>query len=188
MRPGPHAWLARCRPRVAVVAASIVMLWAALAVAGSYLDRCVLIVGEASRESSYLQHRLHDRELAAFTHKMAVARLTAAREMSVPKEVAQAHPHLLLMLENYERSADAARVGENQRFIVYQRRARDEEQVFRAILEQLGFPLPDRKRKRRGQGGVHLSPDSVFLGRGSPAGRALDELPGYGGVGPVPGS
>lgn len=118
------------------------------AVAGSYLDRCQLLVKQATHEGDYLQYRLNNRELARMIHELAEARLKAGRGTEIPKEVTQAHPHLLLMLENYERAADAAAEGEAQRFIVYLRRARDEEQVFRSILRQLGFPLPDETKKR----------------------------------------
>jgi hypothetical protein len=56
--------------------------------------------------------------------------------------VVQAHPHLLLTLENYERSAYAATEGHAERFLIYQQRARDEEQVLRGVLRQLGWSLP----------------------------------------------
>lgn len=127
----------------AVLTACALMLLTTAAFAGSYLDRSQLVVEQASRESHYLQYRLSDHELARLIHRMATARVEAARTMQVPKEVRQAHPHLLLMLENYERAADAAEEGEAQRFIVYQRRARDEEQIFRGVLRQLGYPLAE---------------------------------------------
>ena len=64
--------------------------------------------------------------------------------MQVPKEVAQAHPHLLLVLENYERAAESAKDGNAQRFLIYQQRARDEEKILRGVLKQLGWSLPDK--------------------------------------------
>ena len=73
---------------------------------------------------------------------MAAARLKAASTLLVPKEVAQAHPHLLLMLENDERAADAARLGQAARFFECLRQARDEEGILRGVLKQLGWPLP----------------------------------------------
>jgi hypothetical protein len=118
-----------------------VLLVAAEARAGSYLDRSSLLLGQATSESDYLRGKLSDRELARVIHALASARVRAASAMTVPKEVAQAHPHLLLVLENHERAADAARLGEAQRFLIYQQRARDEERVFRGILKQLGWPL-----------------------------------------------
>lgn len=121
--------------------------WGVLAWAGTYLDRAGILVRQARSEADYLEYRLGDHELAALVHRMSVARLAAARDMSIPKEVTQAHPHLLLMLENCERAADAAETGAGQRFIVYQRRARDEEQIFRSIMRQFGFPLEDEKKK-----------------------------------------
>jgi hypothetical protein len=62
--------------------------------------------------------------------------------MQVPKEVAQAHPHLLLVLENCERAADAAKEGRVQRFMIYLQRAREEERTLRGVLKQLGWTLP----------------------------------------------
>jgi hypothetical protein len=116
--------------------------------AGSYLDRVGLLVRQGRSESDYLEYRVANRELAELVHRMAVARLSAARDTAVPKEVTQAHPHLLLMLENCERASDAAEAGESDRFVIYQRRARDEEQIFRSIMRQLGFPLEDEKKKK----------------------------------------
>src|SRR5437762_2886882 len=79
--------------------------------AGRYLDRATLLVRQGRSEADYLEYRVGNRELAELVHKMALARLSAAREMAVPKEVTQAHPHILLMLENCERAADAAEAG-----------------------------------------------------------------------------
>jgi hypothetical protein len=78
-------------------------------------------------------------------HAVALARLEAASRMQVPKEVVQAHPHLLLILQNYERSADAASEGHSERFLIYQQRARDEEVILRGVLKQLGWALPEKK-------------------------------------------
>jgi hypothetical protein len=120
----------------------VVIAWA-----GSYLDRASFLVKQARTEMDYIEYRLSNRELAELVHKMAIARLAAARDTIVPKEVVQAHPHLLLMLENCERATEAAETGEPQRFVIYQRRSRDEEQIFRSIMRQFGFPLEDEKKK-----------------------------------------
>lgn len=116
-----------------------------LAWAGSYLNRASLLVNQAGADADYLRGRITDRELARVIHKLAVARIEAASAMEVPKEVAQAHPHLLLVLENYERGADSAREGQTQRFVIYHQRARDEERTLRGVLKQLGWSLPPVK-------------------------------------------
>jgi len=121
-----------------------VLLVAGPALAGSYMDRLGLLVGQANHDSEYLRARLSDRELARVIHGVAEARVKAASAMTVPKEIAQAHPHLLLVLENHERAAEAAKDGNAQRFLVYHQRARDEEKVLRGVLKQLGYPLPDK--------------------------------------------
>jgi hypothetical protein len=117
--------------------------------AGDYLDRAGLLVHTAREEIDYLQHRRTSKDLSALVHRMANARLTAAREGFVPKEVVQAHPHLLLLLEDCERAADAAELRDDNRFFVYLKRARDEEQIFRTIMRSLGFPLEDESKKAR---------------------------------------
>lgn len=123
------------------------LTFVARAFAGTYLDRAGILVRQARTEIDYLSYRTGDHDLAELVHRMTVARLSAARDMSIPKEVTQAHPHLLLMLENCERAADAAETGAGQRFIIYHRRARDEEEIFRRIMRQFGFPLEDEKKK-----------------------------------------
>ncbi len=113
--------------------------------AGSYLNRAALLVLTASRESEYLRGRVNDKDLAAIVHHVASARLDVASRMNVPKEVVMAHPHLLLTLENYERSALSAVEAKAERFLIYQQRARDEEMVLRGVLRQLGWSLPSVK-------------------------------------------
>lgn len=120
-----------------------VLLTAAQVWAGSYLDRAALLVSGATRESDYLRRRISDKELARAIHRVAQARLKAAGTMEIPKEVAQAHPHLLLILENYERAADSAELGQAVKFLQYQTRAREEENIFRGILKQSGWSLPE---------------------------------------------
>jgi hypothetical protein len=118
---------------------------ASVAEAGSYLNRAAMLVAQGARESEFLRGRVGDKDLAELVHAVAAARLEAASRMNVPKEVVLAHPHLLLTLENYERSADAAVEGQNERFLIYQQRARDEEVILRGVLKQLGWVLPDVK-------------------------------------------
>lgn len=128
-----------------LLAALAPLCWSSAAHAGSYLNRAALLVIQASRESEFLRARVTDKDLADLVHSVAVARLEAASRMQVPKEVVQAHPHLLLILQNYERSADAAREGHSDKFLVYQQRARDEEGILRGVLKQLGWSLPESK-------------------------------------------
>jgi len=131
----------RAKRRALCLALSLLLV-AIPAFAGSYLNRSSFLIRQATQEGDYLRAHFADRELALVVHKLAITRLEAASRMEIPKEVVQAHPHLLLMLENYERSAEAATEGKAERFMVYQQRARDEERTFRGVLKQLGFTLP----------------------------------------------
>jgi hypothetical protein len=133
------------RLRRALLGLVVVALLASTAWAGTYLNSAALLLSQANHEGDYLRARINDKELADLIHKLADARLGAAKGMLVPKEVVQAHPHLLLVLENYERAADAATRGEATKFLVYQQRARDEDRTFRGVLKQFGYALPDPK-------------------------------------------
>jgi hypothetical protein len=122
------------------------LFWASSAWAGTYLNSAALLLAQASTEGDYLRARINDKDLAELIHQLADARLEAAKNILVPKEVVQAHPHLLLVLENYERAADAATRGEAEKFLVYQQHARDEDRTFRGVLKQFGYTLPEPKQ------------------------------------------
>jgi len=143
MNRGRPSLVAR-RVLLGLFAASFVAV-SSRAFAGTYLNSAALLLAQAGNEANYLRARINDKELAELIHKLANARLEAAKGMLVPKEVVQAHPHLLLVLENYERAADAATRGEAEKFLVYQQRARDEDRTFRGVLKQFGYALPDPK-------------------------------------------
>jgi hypothetical protein len=113
--------------------------------ADGYRDSALLLVSEATREGEFLRQRVNDRKLAELVRRIAEGRLVGAQNLFVPPEVALAHPHLLLMLEHYERAAAAAAAGDVSRSLHLLRDAEEEEQLFRGILRQLGFPLtPER--------------------------------------------
>jgi hypothetical protein len=112
---------------------------------GSYMDRAWLLVSEGGHANDFLGKRLHDRELARLVAEAAEGRLQAAKGSDVPEEVALAHPHLLLMLEHYERAAFAAARGETGKYGDHSLAARNEEELFRSVLRQLGWSLPPSK-------------------------------------------
>lgn len=131
--------------RRALLILGVVLLASSTAFAGTYLNSAALLLNQGSTEAEYLRARVYDKELADLIHKLANARLEAAKTLLVPKEVVQAHPHLLLTLENYERAADAATRGETEKFLVMHQKARDEDRTFRGVLRQFGYSLPDAK-------------------------------------------
>jgi hypothetical protein len=131
--------------RRALLFFGVLLLATSTAFAGTYLNSAGLLLTQGSHEAEYLRARVYDKELADLIHKLANARLEAAKTLLVPKEVVQAHPHLLLTLENYERAADAASRGEVEKFLVMHQKARDEDRTFRGVLRQFGYSLPDAK-------------------------------------------
>jgi len=124
-------------------AASLCALFsAAPSFAGTYLYRASSLIYGADRESSLLRRRLFDKDLARVLHRVALSRVEAASRMSVPPEVGKAHPHCLLVLEAFERAADAAVRGDNEGFLVSQSRARAELVTLVSVLKELGWELP----------------------------------------------
>jgi hypothetical protein len=111
--------------------------------AGSYLDRAALLLTEANHAGHLLRTRLGDKEFIHLVHEMSQARLETASHMMVPKEVAIAHPHLLMVLENFERAAEAAEHREPQSFLVHLQKATEEERILRSIIERHGWTMPN---------------------------------------------
>ena len=141
MNRPPARWRGRRAFGAAALAALVTVALPALA--GTYLNRAVVLLSGAAREVLYLRGRMGDKELARVTHHLIEARLDAARSMTVPKEVEQAHPHLLLVLENYLQAVEAVIASESERFAIFYQRALDEERAFKVVLKQLGWVLPD---------------------------------------------
>lgn len=126
---------------------SFVCTWVLPAWAGSYLDRAALLLEQARTEGDMLQPRTFDKELVLVIKAMTETRARVARKMEVPAVVAKAHPHLLLVLENYERAVAAANDGNFKKFVEHVYAARDEERNFRSILKELGYTLPNLAAK-----------------------------------------
>jgi len=131
------------RTRVTLWACLLVVSFVLPAWAGSYLDRAALLLTEANHAGHLLRTRLGDKEFMHLVHEMSNARLEAATHMLVPKEVAVAHPHLLMVLENFERAADAAENHEPQSFLLHLQKATEEERILRSIVERHGWALPN---------------------------------------------
>ena len=126
-----------------LVSLSFVFTMVLPAWAGSYLDRAALMLEQAHKEGDVLQPRTSDKELVMVIKAMAETRARVARKMEVPAVVSKAHPHLLLVVENYERAAAAADEGNFRKCLEHVRVARDEDRIFRAILKELGYALPN---------------------------------------------
>ena len=133
---------------LAALALALVVTVAPPARAGSYLDRAAILLDEARKEGDMLMPHTNDKELCLLVRELAAARARAARKMEVPPQVAKAHPHLLLVMENLERAADAAVEGSFKKFMEHLQVARDEDKLLRTILRELGFSLPDLCAKR----------------------------------------
>jgi hypothetical protein len=136
--------------RLVTLALAALVAFAALpsAWAGSYLDRAALLLDQARKEGDMLQPRMHDKELVDIVRSLAEVRVRVARKMEVPAAITKAHPHLLLVLEASERAASAAKDGNFKKFMEHLNVARDEERIFRAVLSELRYTLPELQTRR----------------------------------------
>ena len=133
------------RAFLSFVAAAGVTLIAEPAFAGSYLNRAALLLNGSRAERDMVLPRSNDRELLRIVHDVAKARTASARTMKVPKVIASAHPHLMLVLENCERAYASALNSNHERFVQHVLRARAEDRTFREIVKKMGYTLPITK-------------------------------------------
>lgn len=98
--------------------------------------------GDGEKEADAVKTRTGDKELLLVVKASTEARAKAARKMTVPPAVVDAHPHLLLVLENYDRALDAALAGNATKFAECLATATAEEATFKARLKTLGYALP----------------------------------------------
>jgi hypothetical protein len=110
--------------------------------AGSYLDRAAIMLDEAKKEGDLMRPRSGDKEFLLVVKAMTEARIKVARKMNVPAAVVDAHPHLMLVLENYDRAVDAATAGNTKKLGECLVVTVDEERTFRNLIKQLGYALP----------------------------------------------
>jgi hypothetical protein len=126
----------------AVFVLMAVVLVAPSARAGSYLERAALLLEASRAERDRAKTRPNDRELMELVHAIARARNDAGRRMQVPTAIEDAHPHLLLVLENTERAFAAALDRHFEKFAEFIERARTEDRTFRALVSKMGYTLP----------------------------------------------
>lgn len=137
------------RRRFLAASASLATLClAGHAFAGSYLDRAALLLDQARKEGDLLQPRTGDKELALVIKTLSEARAKAARKMEVPAAIAKAHPHLLLVMETWDRAVESTLEGNFKKFMEHLLTAREEDRIFRALVKELGFALPDLNERR----------------------------------------
>jgi hypothetical protein len=120
------------------------LLASASAWAGSYLNRAAILLEASRAERDMALPNYNDKELIRLVQEIAEARTRSARATQVPKAVASAHPHLMLVLENCERAYSAALDGQHDKFVDHILRARAEDKTYRALLSKLGYSLPDQ--------------------------------------------
>jgi hypothetical protein len=130
------------RDFLAAAAAAALTLVTRGAIAGSYLDRAALMLDEGKKEIELVKTRTGDKELLLVVKAMTEARLKVARKMNVPAKVVDAHPHLMLVLENYDRAIDALVASNTKKYAECLINAADEEKTFRNLVKDAGYSLP----------------------------------------------
>jgi ribonuclease D len=132
----------RRRDFLGAAAAAVITLATRGALAGSYLDRAALMLEGGKKELEMVKTRTNDKELLLVVKALMEARLKVARKMNVPAKVVDAHPHLMLVLENQDRAVDALIAGNTKKYAECVISATDEEKTFKNLLKAAGYSLP----------------------------------------------
>lgn len=132
----------RRRSFLALATCAIGLFSAGTALAGSYLDRAALMLDEGKKEADAVRTRTGDKEFILVVKAQTEARVKAARKMTVPSQVVDAHPHLLLVLENHDRALDALIASNLTKFAECLATAAAEEVTFKSQLKAAGYSLP----------------------------------------------
>lgn len=130
------------RAFLSTAAAAAVLLAASAALGGSYLDRAALMLDGGRKEIEMVKSRTSDKELLLVVKALTEARVKSGRKMNVPAQVVDAHPHLLLVLESYDRALDALLASNMKKYSECLVNAADEERTFRMMIKNAGFSLP----------------------------------------------
>jgi hypothetical protein len=111
-----------------------------------YENRLRVMVDLSVRLDEYVRQNLGDRSLAAYAQALTLQSVTAAERMTPPKSLVQLHPHLVLVLENIERSFYHASEGRLDRYRHHQKIVRKELLLLESMAEQAGIVLYGRER------------------------------------------
>ncbi len=95
-----------------------------------------LMIDYAVRLDDYVRGHLGDKKLAAYAQIMSEKSVDQAERMTPPEMYKTVHPHLLIVLENTERSFFYASKGDMAKYRYYQRTLKKELQTLEALAER----------------------------------------------------
>ncbi len=101
-----------------------------------YENRIRVMMDYAVRLDDYVRTHLGDRKLAAYAEAMSETSASEAEKMTPPEAYAMLHPHLLLALENIERSFYYASKGDMAKYRHHQKMLRKELQLVETLAEK----------------------------------------------------
>jgi hypothetical protein len=101
-----------------------------------YENQLRLMIDYAVRLDDYIRSHLGDKKLAAYAQAMSEKSVDAAERMTPPDSYKVIHPHVLLVLENTERSFFFAAKGDMSKYRYYQKTLRKELQELEALSER----------------------------------------------------
>ena len=106
-----------------------------------YQNRLRVMFDYAVRMDDYVRNHLGDRKLAGYAQAMAEKNASEAERMTPPDDYRMVHPHLLLVLENIERSFFYAAKGDMGQYRHHQKIVRKELNLVEALAEKENLEL-----------------------------------------------
>jgi hypothetical protein len=111
-----------------------------------YLAELAMLIEGARRLLLWTETYIGEPEFARFAHPMAEGYVDMAGRLVPPEKLINAHPHLLMVVENVERALDAAAAGDTPAFRQRARIVREELLTLDSVLKQLKLRLPELAR------------------------------------------
>ena len=107
-----------------------------------YINQYVLIMDWVVRTDSWIITHYNDRHLCKFSHRISQTYMEEARKLNPPESLKPIHPHLLIIMENMERSLYYCSIGNKKRYLKSRRIVLEEEKIIDELLMELHIRIP----------------------------------------------
>jgi len=107
-----------------------------------YINQYVLIMDWIVRADSWIVTHYNDTNLCRFAHSISELLVELARKMIPPDSLKPIHPHLLIIVENMERSLYYCAQGEKKKYLKFRRIVLEEQKIIDQLLIDLHINIP----------------------------------------------
>ena len=107
-----------------------------------YINQYVLIMDWVVRTDSWIITHYNDTHLCKFAHRISRTYMEEARKLNPPDILKPIHPHLLIIMENMERSLYYCSTGKKKLYLKFRRVVLEEQKIIDELLMELRINIP----------------------------------------------